>query len=73
MANEIGFGQTTAIRRYAGQGVELVGSLPREIAKITTYEAGRLSAARAHEPAQAFIEFLATPVARGILVATGVE
>lgn len=71
--SEIGFGQITAIRLHSDRGVELVGPLPREIGKVTTYEAGLLSAANVDESARAFIEFIATSAARQILRVAGVE
>ena len=47
VADEIGFGQIPEIRRFDGKGVKLVGPLPREIGKVTTYAAGALSGALA--------------------------
>ncbi|MFQ6018099.1 MAG: molybdate ABC transporter substrate-binding protein [Kiloniellaceae bacterium] len=72
-ANEIGFGQITEIRLFAGKSVKLVGPLPPEIGKVITYAAGLLSDARAPDPSTAFIRFLASPAAKRTLVATGVE
>jgi molybdate transport system substrate-binding protein len=69
---EIGFGQIPEIRRFEGKGVRLVGPLPREIGKVTTYAAGALSDARAPHAAAAFVEFLATPAAKQIFVENGV-
>ena len=71
--NEIGFGQIPEIRVYADQGVTLVGPLPEEIGKTTTYAAGLSATARAPEPAQAFIDSMATPAAKETFRATGVE
>lgn len=72
VAGEIGFGQIPEIRRFEGKGVRLVGPLPREIGKVTTYAAGVLSDARAPEAAAAFVEFLATPAAKRIFAEHGV-
>jgi molybdate transport system substrate-binding protein len=69
---EIGFGQIPEICRFEGKGVRLVGPLPREIGKVTTYAAGALSDARAPEAAAAFVEFLATPAAKQIFFENGV-
>ncbi|MCH9052037.1 MAG: substrate-binding domain-containing protein [Proteobacteria bacterium] len=71
--DEIGFGQIPEIRVYADQGVTLVGPLPEEIGKTTTYAAGLSATARAPEPAQALIDSLATPAAKETFRATGVE
>ena len=71
--NEIGFGQIPEIRVYEDQGITLLGPLPDEIGKTTTYAAGRSASAAAPEPAQAFIDTLATPAAKEIFRATGVE
>ena len=72
VAGEIGFGQIPEIRRFEGKGVKLVGALPREIGKVTTYAAGALSSALAPQAAAAFVEFLATPEAKKIFVENGV-
>ena len=71
--NEIGFGQIPEISVYADQGVTLVGPLPEEIGKTTTYAAGLSATARAPGPAQAFIDTMATPAAKETFRATGVE
>ncbi len=73
VADEIGFGQIPEIRRFEDKGVRLVGPLPPEIGKVTTYAAGLLSDARAPEAAAAFVRFLATPAAKRIFVENGVE
>lgn len=70
---EIGFGQIPEILVYQDEGVKLVGPLPEEISKTTTYAAGLLAGAGAPEPAKAFIEFMTTPSARQTFIATGVE
>ena len=71
-ADEIGFGQIPEIRRFDGKGVKLVGPLPREIGKVTTYSAGVLSDALAPEVAAAFVQFLATAAAKRIFIENGV-
>lgn len=71
--NEIGFGQIPEIRVYEDQGVTLVGPLPEEIGKTTTYAAGLSASARAPAPAKALIDRMATPAARETFRATGVE
>ncbi len=73
LAKQIGFAQIPEIRRFEDKGVRLVGPLPPEIGKVTTYAAGLLSDARAPEAAAAFVRFLATPAAKRIFVENGVE
>jgi molybdate transport system substrate-binding protein len=70
---EIGFGQITAILMRSGQGVKLVGPLPREVANITTYAAGVSTNAEAPELAQRFVRFLTSPTASAMFKANGVE
>ena len=72
-AHEIGFGQITAIRLYAGRGVKIVGPLPPEIGNTTIYAAAVLARTRVPELAKEFIRFLIAPSAQEILRATGVE
>ena len=70
-ACEIGFGQITEIRRFEGAGVLLVGPLPAEIGKTTTYAAGLLAGAT--EPAQALLAFMGSAEARQIYAEAGLE
>lgn len=71
--NEIGFGQIPEIRVYLDQGVTLVGPLPEEIGKTTTYAAGLSARAVTAATARAFIDTMATPAAKETFRATGVE
>jgi molybdate transport system substrate-binding protein len=74
IANEIGFGQLTEIRRLEPEGrIALVGALPKEVENITTYAAAPLVDAEDVEAAKAYVEFLASDQAREILVSSGVE
>jgi molybdate transport system substrate-binding protein len=54
-------------------GVMLVGPLPRELQKVTTYSAGL--AARSSDPAaaRAFLAFLARPAFRAKFAAAGMD
>jgi molybdate transport system substrate-binding protein len=72
-AKEIGFGQITAIRLYAGRGVKWVGPLPPEIGNTTTYAAGVLAGTKTLELAEQLIRFLVAPSVQVILRATGIE
>jgi molybdate transport system substrate-binding protein len=69
--SEIAFGQITEISRFEGGGVKLVGPLPAEVGKKTTYAAGLLAGAA--EPARALLAFMDTPEARRIYADAGLE
>ena len=71
--HEIGFGQITEIRLFTDKGVQLVGPLPGDLGKTTTYAAGLLADAREPEPAKAFLWYLASPAAKRTFIASGVE
>jgi molybdate transport system substrate-binding protein len=70
---EIAFGQITEIRRFDGGGVSLVGPLPAEVGKKTTYEAVLLANAASPELARAFIAYMEKPEARQICTESGLE
>ena len=69
--NEIGLGATTVIIESADQGVTFVGPLPMEIQNNTSYAAALT--ANAGDGAAAFLDYLATPTAKSILTAAGIE
>ncbi len=69
--SEIGFGQVTEIKRFEGGGVMLVGPLPQEVGKKTTYAVGLLTDAT--EPARALLAFMGTTEARRICAEAGLE
>ena len=58
---------------YEGKGARLVGPLPAAIQNYTTYIAVMMVAAPSPEGATDFLGYLASPVARRMLTATGVE
>jgi molybdate transport system substrate-binding protein len=55
------------------KGVTLVGPLPRELQKVTTYSAGRAVKAADIELARGFIAFLARPAFRAKFAAAGLD
>jgi molybdate transport system substrate-binding protein len=55
------------------QGVTLVGPLPRELQKITTYSAGLLARSATPEAARAFIAFLARPAFKARFTEAGLD
>lgn len=72
-SNEIGFGQITEIRRFEGGGISLVGPLPTDVGKKTTYAAGLLANAQSADAARALLAFMDTPEARKIYADSGLE
>ena len=71
--NEIGFGPITEIKLYVSKGLKLVGPLPAEAQNYTSYEAAVMTGATAADAARAVLRHLATPAAKAIFVAKGVE
>lgn len=69
---EIGFGATTEILMYQGKGLTLVGPVPAEVQNYTSYTAAPLASSRQPVLAQAFVSFLAGPVAKPLFVTAGV-
>jgi len=55
------------------RGVTLVGPLPREIQKVTTYAAGALRRSAAPEPARQFVDFLSRADFRPRFAAAGLD
>jgi molybdate transport system substrate-binding protein len=55
------------------KGVTLVGPLPRELQKITTYSAGIPTRVAAREAATAFVEFMARPAVKPRLAQMGLD
>lgn len=71
-ANAIGLAATTVIIEGERIGLKRVGPLPREIQNYTIYAAA-VTGGAATEPAREFVRFLATPAARKIFSAAGIE
>jgi molybdate transport system substrate-binding protein len=71
---DIGFAQSTEIRRLAGQGesVRLAGLIPDVLARSTTYAAAILRRSERQPAAQEFLAFLAAPPAHALLDAAGI-
>jgi molybdate transport system substrate-binding protein len=73
LGRAIGFAQMTEIARLAARGVSLVGPLPDELGKSTTYEAAVLAGASADADARALIAYLASAAGRQTLSKEGLE
>ena len=67
---ELAFSPVTEILLYRGKGLQLVGPLPAGIQNFTAYAAQPVLQS---EAALAFVRFLATPAAKTIFVAAGIE
>ena len=70
---EIGFGGLTEIVRWRDKGLRLVGPLPADIQNYTVYTAALAADPPNPEGARAFLTFLASPAAKIILNAQGVD
>jgi molybdate transport system substrate-binding protein len=68
---EIGFQQISELKPVAG--IDIVGQLPAEAQKITVFSAGIASVSKEPEAGKALIRFLASPVARYVIVSSGME
>ncbi len=69
----IGFGQITEIRLQEDLGIHLVGPLPEELGKKTSYGAGLSNAAANTDGARGLLALFASDEGRRILFETGVE
>jgi molybdate transport system substrate-binding protein len=72
-ANEIGFGAITEIKLFEPKGAKLVGPLPADVQHYTSYGAAMLANGPAKDAARAFLAYLATPEAKKIFAAAGIE
>jgi molybdate transport system substrate-binding protein len=68
---EIGFQQVSELKPIAG--IELLGPIPSELQKITTFSAGIAVGAREPEAARRLISFLASPAAAAAISESGLE
>jgi molybdate transport system substrate-binding protein len=55
------------------KGVTLVGPLPKDVQKVTTYSAGITTKAATPEVARAFVAFLTSPSKRARFAAAGLD
>src|ERR1700676_3594852 len=68
---EIGFQQISELKPVAG--IDIVGSLPNELQKITVFSAGIAAVSKEPETGRALIKFLASPAARDTIVKSGMD
>jgi ABC-type molybdate transport system substrate-binding protein len=72
---DIGFAQSTEIRRLAAQGVNirLLGLVPEALVETTVYAAAVLRHSERQPAARDFLAFLTSPPARTLLEAAGLN
>lgn len=70
---EFGFGAIIEILLFRDEGLRLAGPLPPEIQHFTTYLAVPMTASPNAGGAQAFLCYLATPAAKAVFAAHGIE
>jgi molybdate transport system substrate-binding protein len=70
---EIGFGAITEIRLYTNKGLRFVGPLPAAVQNYTRYDAALMSGSSAPDAALALLRELATPAAKAVFTAAGIE
>lgn len=66
---EIGFQQISELLPVPG--IDLVGTLPAELQKVTVFSAGIVAGSHAPDAAAALIKFLAAPAAQGAVTQSG--
>ena len=70
---ELALGATTVIIESKKQGLKFVGPLPAEIQNYTIYAAAVAAERAANKAAREWVGYLATPAAKGVFAAAGIE
>lgn len=70
---EIGLGATTVIIENENRGVRFAGPLPAEIQNYTSYVAALIAESEVNEIAEQFMRYLASPTAKSLLTAAGIQ
>ena len=75
LTNEIGFGQATEIQVQIDKGlnVKLLGPLPKEVEKVTTYQSALLKRSADNPKAKALLDFMASDEGKRICRETGLD
>jgi molybdate transport system substrate-binding protein len=68
---EIGFQQISELKPV--EGIDIIGSLPDALQKITVFSAGIASVSKEPDAAKALIKYLASPAARPEIVKSGMD
>ena len=70
---EIGLGATTVIIENESRGVKFAGPLPGEIQNYTSYVASVIGEPDEKQAVQEFMSYLASPTAKALLTAAGIQ
>lgn len=70
--NALGFGQSTGLKIHEPMGITVIGPLPADIGKVTTYVAATAPEAADPAEARALIAFLTNDAGRKVFRETGV-
>jgi len=70
---EIGFAAITEIKSFEAKGLKFVGPLPEQVQSSIAYSAAVVTDAPTAEIAKDFVNYLATPAAKAIFAAAGIE
>ena len=70
---EIGLGATTVIIENENRGVRFAGPLPAEIQNYTSYVAAITAESDARGTAEQFMRYIASPAAKSLLTAAGIQ
>src|SRR6267378_3400633 len=68
---EIGFQQIAELKPV--QGIDIVGSLPDDLQKVTVFSAGIATVSKEPEAGKALIKFLGSPAARDAIIKSGMD
>jgi molybdate transport system substrate-binding protein len=68
---EIGLQQISELKPV--EGIDIVGSLPDDLQKITVFSAGIATGSKEPDAGKALIKFLASPTASAVIVKSGME
>jgi molybdate transport system substrate-binding protein len=68
---ELGFQQMSELKPV--KGIDLLGPIPSDIQKVTTFTAGLATSAKEREAGEALIKFLSAPEAAGAIRKSGME
>jgi molybdate transport system substrate-binding protein len=68
---ELGFQQISELKPV--KGIDIVGTLPKDLQKITVFSAGIATVSKEPEAGKALIEFLTSSAARETIVNSGLD
>jgi molybdate transport system substrate-binding protein len=68
---ELGFQQMSELKPV--KGIDLIGPIPAEVQKVTTFTAALATSAKQRQPGEALIKFLSAPEAADAIRKSGME